>query len=170
MGKQPVASVELEPQLLFCSLELGDWRYIRHRCWTDNANRLPDPPLHLHLVHPVLRTVRIDPVCGRTLCIGLDPVSWAGPVGQNLLREHDGLPVLGPAVRNPPGTYDGTADHQPDAVQWIVYASVCRLQPSHRYERGECAAVHHGRPDPIYRKSDRSWRHRRDPDDCDQWS
>src|SRR5271166_2457962 len=35
MGKQPVPSMELKPQLVFCSLELGDWRYISHRRWPD---------------------------------------------------------------------------------------------------------------------------------------
>src|SRR5271157_3053480 len=109
MGKQPVPSMELKPELVFCSLELGDWRYISDRCWSDNAGRLLNPPLHLHLVHSVLRLVRIDLVRSRTACPGLDPIAWTRTTGKNLLREHDDLPVLGPAVRNPAGTYDGTA-------------------------------------------------------------
>ena len=34
-----------KPQLVFCSLELGDRRYISHRRWPDNAGRLLNPPL-----------------------------------------------------------------------------------------------------------------------------
>src|SRR5664279_568511 len=147
MGKQPVPSMELKPQLVFCSLELGDWRYISHRRWADNAGRLLNPSLHLHTVHSVLRLVRIDLVRSRTACPGLDPIAWTRTTGQNLLREHDDLPVLGPAVRNPAIAYVSPSDHRSDAVQWIVPASVCRLKPGHRYERGQCAVVHHGRPD-----------------------
>ena len=92
---------QLKPQLVFFPMELGYRRRLGHRCWADNADRLLNPPLHLHLVHALLRPVRIDLVCGRSLCPGLDPIPWARPTGQNLLREHDDLPVLGPAVRNP---------------------------------------------------------------------
>ena len=107
---------QTKPQLVFFPVELGNRRHLGHRCWADNADRLPDPPLHLHLVHALLRTVRIDPVCGRSLCTGLDPIPWARPTGQNLLREHDDLPVLGPLVRNPASADVRAADHQSDAV------------------------------------------------------
>src|SRR5271157_743537 len=170
MGKQPVPSMELKPELVFCSLELGDWRYISDRRWADNAGRLLNPPLHLHTVHSVLRLVRIDLVRSWTACSGLDPIAWTRTTGKNLLREHDDPPVLGPALRNPAGTYDGTADHQPDAVQWLVPESVCRLQPNDRNECGQRLAVDHGRPHSFYRKPHRPWRHRRHPDDGDQWS
>src|SRR5664280_1688950 len=169
MGKQPVPSMELKPQLVFCSLELGDWRYISDRRWADNAGRLLNPPLHLHTVHSVLRLVRIDLVRSRTACPGLDPIAWTRTSGKNLLREHDGLPVLGPAVRNPASAYVSPANHRSDAVQRLVPASVCRLQPSHRDERGQRFALDHGRPHSFYRKPHRPWRHWRHPDDCDQW-
>ena len=95
---------------------LGNGRHLGHRCWADNAGRLPDTPVHLHLVHAVLRPVRIDPVCGRSLCAGLDPIPWARPTGQNLLREHDDLPMLGPLVRNPAVADVRAADHRSNAV------------------------------------------------------
>src|SRR5664279_6045100 len=143
MGKQPVPSMELKPQLVFCSLELGDWRYISHCCWADNAGRLPDPPIHLHLVHALLRPVRLNFVCSRTACPGLDPIAWTRTTGKNLLREHDDLPVLGPAVRNPAIAYVSPSDHRSHAVQWIVPASVCRFQPDDRDECGQRFAVDH---------------------------
>ena len=45
------------------------------------SDRLPYPPLHLHLVHALLRPVRIDLVCRRPVCPGLDPLAWARPTG-----------------------------------------------------------------------------------------
>src|SRR5664280_1070926 len=170
MGKQPVPSMELKPQLVFCSLELGDWRYISDRRWADNAGRLLNPSLHLHTVHSVLRLVRIDLVRSRTARPGLDPIAWTRTTGQNLLREHDGLPVLGPAVRNLAIAHDCSTDHRSDAVQWPVSASVCRLQPDDRDECGQRLAIDHGRSNSFYRKPHRAWRHRQHPDDCDQWS
>jgi len=82
----------------------------------DPGERLPDSAFHLHPVHALLRTVRVDPVCGRSLCIGLDAIAWARPTGQNLLREHDGLSVLGSFVRDLSGFDVGAADHQSNAV------------------------------------------------------
>ena len=46
---------------------------------------------------------------------------------------------------------------EPNAVQRLVSASVCRLQPDDRDERGLRIVVDHGCPDPVYRKPHRSW-------------
>src|SRR5271157_1574478 len=100
MGKQPVPSMEYKPRLVFRSLELGNRRYISHCCWADNAGRLPSTPLHVHLVHPLLRPIRIDLVRGRSVCTGLDAIARTRATGQNLFREHDDLSVLGTAVCN----------------------------------------------------------------------
>ena len=97
-------------------MEPGYRRHLGHRCWADNVNRLPNPPLHLHLVHALLRPVRIDLVRSRSVCPGLDPLARARPSGQNLLREHDDLPMLGPLVRNLAITDVRAADHRSNAV------------------------------------------------------
>ena len=107
---------QTQSELVFCALELGYWRHLGHCCWADNADRLPYPPLHLHLVHALLCPVRIGLVCRRPVCPGLDPLAWARPTGQNLLREHDGLPVLGPSVRYLSITDVRAADHRSNAV------------------------------------------------------
>ena len=73
-------------------------------------------PFTYTLVHALLRPLRIDPVRGRSVCPGLDPIARARPTGQNLLREHDDLPVLGPAVRNLAVADVGAADHRSNAI------------------------------------------------------
>ena len=105
-----------KPQLVFFPMESGYRRHIGNRCWADNADRLLNSPLHLHLVHALLRPLRIDPVRGRSVCPGLDPIARARPTGQNLFREHDDLPVLGPAVRNLAVADVGAADHRSNAI------------------------------------------------------
>ena len=106
----------IKPQLVFFPVEPGYGRHFVYCCWADNADRLLNPPLHLHLVHALLRPVRIDLVCRRSVCPGLDPIARARPTGQNLLREHDGLPMLGPLVRNLAITDVRAADHRSNAV------------------------------------------------------
>src|SRR6516164_10148247 len=118
-------------------MELGRWRYFGHCCRIDNADRLLNSPLHLHVVHAVLCPVRVDPVRGRSVCAGPDPIAWTWPTGQSVLREHDDFPVLGPLIRNPAGTDDRAADYESYAVQRIVSAGVRRLQPDGRDERGQ---------------------------------
>ena len=116
MGKQHVPSMEHEPKLVFGSLELGYRRCVSHRCAVDIVGRLSAPSVHLHAFHALLRTVWVDLVCSRPVCAGADAFARLGPTGKIVLREHDGLPVLGPAVRNPAITDVGTADHRSDAV------------------------------------------------------
>ena len=82
----------------------------------DHVDRLLDPSLHVHPLHSLLRPIRVDSVCGRTVCPGLDPVTRAGPAGQDLLREHDDLPVLGAFVRDPAGADVCAADHGSYAI------------------------------------------------------
>ena len=100
------------PNWFSSSVELSYWRRLFYYCWANNAGRLLNSPLYLHPFHALLRPVRIDPVCGRTLCSCVDPIAGARPIGQNLLREHDDLPMLGPAVRNPAIADVGAADHR----------------------------------------------------------
>ena len=107
---------QLKPRLVFFVVEPSYWRHLCHRCWADYAGRLLNSPLYLHPFHALLRPVRIDPVCGRPLCSRVDPIARARPIGQNLLREHDDLPVLGPAVCNLAIADVGAADHRPNAV------------------------------------------------------
>src|SRR5271157_5083612 len=128
--------MEFKPQLVFIPVESGYWRRLFYYCWAYNAGRLPNSSFYLHAVHALLRPIWVDPVCGRSLCIGLDPIARARTTGQDLLREHDDLPVLGPLVRNLAIADVGAANHRSDAVQRIVSAGICRFQPDDRDERG----------------------------------
>ena len=91
-------------------------RHLSNRCRADNAGWLPDPALCLHLVHTLLCAVRLDLVCSRSVCTGIDTVTWTRPIRQNVLRQHDDLPVLGPALRDPASSNVGATDHEPYAI------------------------------------------------------
>ena len=102
--------------------------------------------------------------------LALIPSRGLGQLGRTYFVNMMIFQCWGLLVRNPAIADVGAADHQSNAVQRLVSASVCRLQPDDRDERGQRLAVDHGRPHPFYRKPHRPWRHRQHLDDCDQWS
>ena len=67
----------------FRPLEPSYGRSFGHRRWADNTGWLFASAFHLHPVHALLCTVRLDLVCRRAVCARTDAIRGLGQMGRS---------------------------------------------------------------------------------------